>query len=183
MASASASAAASAAASASASASAVHLPPQLAAALGDQASSVAELCFLAPGTPYSAQLLDDMLADIGGGLTAQCEARGTLVRARISRYCLGGTRKRPSREMLTAHVHGKRATDPAWPGAFRSTPDQPADRAGLRAQLEWCRRASSDFLRRGFCDACYDLDPPAKRLRVGGSRECARCVFSRCLQP
>ena len=74
-------------ASASASASAdqpqpaVHLPPQLAAALGDQASSVAELCFLAPGTPYSTQLLDDMLADLDGSLTAECEAGGTRVRA------------------------------------------------------------------------------------------------------
>ena len=53
---------------------------------------------------------------------------------------------------------------------------------GLRAQLEWCRRTTSDFLRRGFCDACYERDPPAKRLRVGGSQECAQCVFSRCLQ-
>ena len=53
---------ASGSASASADQPAAHLPPQLAAALGDQASSVAELCFLAPGTPYSAQLLEHACA-------------------------------------------------------------------------------------------------------------------------
>ena len=177
-------------ASASAAASeprpAVHLPPQLAAALGDQASSVAELCFLAPGVPYSAQLLDDMLADISSdGLVAECEAGGTRVCATVHRYEIDGTRTRPGKVGLTARVQGKRAADPTpiVREPCRSSPDQPADRAGLRAQLEWCRRASSDFIRRGFCDACYDLDPPAKRLRVGGSRECAQCVFSRSLQP
>ena len=43
---------------------AVPLPPQLATALGGHASNVADMCFLAPGDPWSGELLNAMLADL-----------------------------------------------------------------------------------------------------------------------
>eukprot|EP00973_Karenia_brevis_P077841 10817118-Karenia_brevis.AAC.1 len=91
---------------------------RLADALGDQASNMAELCFMAPGIPWSGQLLDDFLADfrfdsfIDGSsaaalCVAECEAR-----ACISLMTRHGIRKRPDREALVAHLHAKRSSDP-----------------------------------------------------------------------
>ena len=165
--------------------SAVHLPPQLAAALGDHASSVAELCFAAPGTPWTSRLLDDLLADLRreNMMIAECVANGTCVRAFIQLQSSKGSRKQPSKQTLEAYVHGKRSTDqiPMYRWCVFSAPSQPVDRAGLRRQMEWCQQTANGILRRGFCDRCYDNDPPAKRLRVGGTQGCGRCFFSRCL--
>ena len=167
--------------------SAVHLPPQLAAALGDHASSVAELCFAAPGTPWTSRLLDDLLADLRheNAMIAECEANGACVRAFIHLRLSKGARKQPSKETLEAYVHGKRSTDqiPMYGWCVFSAPSQPVERAGLRRQMEWCQQTANGILRRGFCDRCYDNDPPAKRLRVGGTQDCGCCLFSRSLRP
>ena len=166
---------------------AAHLPPQLAEALGDQASSVAELCFVAPGTPWSTQLLDDMLADFhhGGAMTATCDSGGTCIRAAIFLRTLKVTRKRPRSDNLVTYIQAKRSADPdpIVYARVRYAPEQPFDRAGLRKQIEWCQQTASHILRRGYCDHCYDGEPPAKRLRVSGTQACGQCLFARCLQP
>ena len=164
--------------------SAAHLPPQLANALGDAASNVAELCFMAPGIPWSAQMLDDMLADFhrGGEMTTGCISGDFCIRAAI---ILKTTRKRPCGESLVAYIQAKRSSDPQ-PIVHAKVYDaagQPFDRAGLRKQIEWCQQTANDILRRGYCGRCYHGEPPAKRLRVSGTQACGRCLFARCLQP
>ena len=164
-----------------------HLPPQLANALGDAASSVvAEMCFMAPGTPWSAQLQDDLLADLcHGEMVATCDSGGTCIRAAIFGRTVKATRKQPRRDELVAYIQSKRSSDPVQV-AYMSldyAPEQPFDRAGLRKQIEWCQQKAHDILRRGYCDRCYDGKPRAKRLRVSGTQVCRHCLFERCLQP
>ena len=167
--------------------SAVHLPPQLATVLGAHAPSVAELCFAAPGTPWTSQLLDDLLADLrsNSAVLAECVANGICVRADVHLCSYNAGRKQPIKHVLEAHVYAKRSTDeiPLCQWRFFSAPSQPVDRAGLRKQMEWCQQTAGGVFRRGFCDRCYDNNPPAKRLKVGGTQECGYCLFSRCLQP
>ena len=166
---------------------ATHLPPQLANVLGDAASTVAELCFMAPGVPWSARLLDDLLTDFrhGNAMTATCDSAGACICAVIAQRSLRVTRKQPGGNMLVAYLHAKRSNDqrPLMYSRVYYAPDQSFDRAGLRKQIEWCQRTANDILRRGFCDHCYDSEPPAKRLRVSGTQCCGRCLFERCLHP
>ena len=167
---------------------AAYLPPQLATVLGHHAASVAELCFMAPGTPWTTQLLDDLLADLrssrNSALLAECVANGICVRADIQLYSYSAGRKQPTKYELVAHVYAKRGTDeiPLDQWRFFSSSSQPVDRAGLRKQIEWCQQTASTIFRRGFCDRCYDKTPPAKRLKVTGTQECHYCLLSRCLQ-
>ena len=166
---------------------AAYLPPQLAVALGDHASSVAELCFIAPGTPWTTQLLDELLADLRSSsvLLAECVANGICVRADIQLSSYRAGRKQPTKYELDAHVYAKRGTDeiPLHQWRFFSTSSQPADRAGLRKHIEWCQQTASGVFRRGFCDRCYDKITPARRLKVTGTQDCHYGLLSRCMQP
>ena len=162
---------------------AAHLPPQLAKALGDQASRVAELCFVAPGIPWSAQLLDDMLIDLQSNsphVEAECEARGVRVRACIT---LMRGRKRSEKASLAAYLLGKRTDDStsmALATIYRAE-GQPLDRAGLRKQIEWCREVANHITRRGYCERCYG-ERPTKRLRLSGTQVCCQCLLERCIR-
>ena len=167
--------------------SAVHLPPQLATVLGAHAPSVAELCFAAPGTPWTSQLLDDLLADLRRehAMIADCVGNGSCVRAYIQMSSHKAGRRQPIKHLLEAQVLAKRSTDeiPIYRWRVFPAPSQPVDRAGLRRQMEWCQQTASGVFRRGFCDRCYDKNPPAKRLKVTGTQECHYCLPSRCMQP
>ena len=98
---------------------AVQLPPQLAAALGDNASNVAEMCFLAPGIPWSNQLLDDMMADIRNGQIGRidCDRNGTMVRVELILQIMMETRRRPRRDTLSANIFVMRSSDRGVPDA------------------------------------------------------------------
>ena len=176
---------------------AAPLPPQLADVLSDNASNVAEMCFLAPGIPWSNQLLDDTLDDVldaqqrqdDNRLVAECIRGGTHVRAAIVCVATVAHRYQPGKMLLEASVYAKSETDPydiVHNGVQHEAPPQPADRAGLRKQIEWCQQKTNNIFRRGFCAPCYDPEGnveqrPRKRLRVGGAQMCSQCMFKRCL--
>ena len=169
---------------------AVQLPPQLAAALGDNAARVADMCFLAPGVPWSNQLLDDMLADLRAGRfgLTDCDRNGTSIRVGISLQIVMETRRRPRQETLKAHISVFHPLDRGVRNAaytfWESAPETPSDRAGLRKQIEWCQQTADNIFRRGFCNLCSEGNAeqrPAKRLRVSGTQMCSKCLFKRSL--
>ena len=108
---------------------AVHLPPQLASMLGPHAASVAELCFAAPGTPWTSQLLDDLLADLlcEHAIIAECVGNGTCVRAYIQMSSHKAGRKQPIKHLLEAQILAKRSTDeiPIYRWRVFPAPSQP----------------------------------------------------------
>ena len=168
---------------------AVQLPPQLAAALGDNAARVADMCFLAPGVPWSNQLLDDMLADLRAGRfgITDCDRNGTSIRVAITLQIVMETRRRARKETLKAHISVFEEGE-AWRDArytfWESAPETPSDRAGLRKQIEWCQATANNIFRRGFCNLCSEGNAeqrPAKRLRVSGTQMCSKCLFKRSL--
>ena len=169
---------------------AVQLPPQLAAALGANAAMVADMCFLAPGVPWSNQLLDDMLVDLRAGRfgLTDCDRHGTSLRVGITLQIVMETRRRPRQETLKAHISVFHPLDRGVRNAaytfWESAPETPSDRAGLRKQIEWCQQTANNIFRRGLCNLCYERNAeqrPAKRLRVGGTQMCSDCLFKRSL--
>ena len=159
---------------------AVQLPPQLAAALGDNAARVADMCFLAPGVPWSNQLLDDILADLrySGSITFLSERGGVVARVMLMAQVQLATRRRPRTETLLATIYTRRSTDAAAQmSLYRDLPDQSFNRAGLRKMIEWCQENVNNVHRRGFCNPCLDGQRPAKRLRVSGSQVCSTCLL------
>ena len=161
-------------------AAAQSLPPQLAAALGDNAARVADMCFLAPGVPWSNQLLDDMLADVRqcGTIDFTNGRNGVIIRVVIRGQVQHATRRRPRTENLEASIYARRRTDPVIQmSSYKDSSDQPFTRAGLRKTIEWCQENANNVFRRGFCDPCLDGQRPAKRLRVSGSQVCSSCLL------
>ena len=159
---------------------AVQLPPQLAAALGDNAARVADMCFLAPGVPWSNQLLDDILADLrySGSITFLSERGGVVARVMLMAQVQLATRRRPRTETLLATIYTRRSADAAAQmSLYRDLPDQSFNRAGLRKMIEWCQENVNNVHRRGFCNPCLDGQRPAKRLRVSGSQVCSTCLL------
>ena len=159
---------------------AVQLPPQLAAALGDNAARVADMCFLAPGVPWSNQLLDDMLADVRqcGTIEFTNGRNGVIIKVTLLGQVLSATRRRPLKENLRATIYTRRRSDPpVQMSYYKDSSDQPFTRAGLRKTIEWCQENANNVFRRGFCDPCLDGRRPAKRLRVSGSQVCSSCLL------
>ena len=84
---------------------------------------------------------------------------------------------------MVAYCHAKRSNDqrPLSYSKVYSAVDQSFDRAGLRKQIQWCQQMANNIFRRGYCDKCYDSEPPAKRLRVSGTQVCgAACLNNAC---
>ena len=146
------------------------IPQQLARELSDPAIAIQEFCNMAPGIPWSNQILDDMLETLevlevvsmrtetpGNGLTA---ISGSLFRAR--------TRKKKTFFAMVSFDFG----------GIQEKEFQ-FDRKGLKEAICFMQQKVQNIKRRGLCEPCNTGEHPKKRLRVGDTGLCASCLLQK----
>ena len=167
-----------------------NLPPQLSRALGDAAASVEQFAELAPGIPWSPQILDglyDQLLDKGG-----YEVTITTL---------------PGYAQVTAAItceYDEKGGEPVILGfladvlVFRGIPDTPHphphehpyipkskcfpnSKQGLKDAFDFLKESVNQVARTGFCDDCLALERPRKRLRIQGADVCGECLLKKAI--
>ena len=150
------------------------------------ASSVASFCEMAPGVPYSQQLLDDILEDLeeSNHFAKSEDTPGfALIEVRLRRTEL--KIKSVMKHSVEARVAYKAGgINDAPPGvAFQyehasiaGCKEFPFDREGMKAAIEFVKRTVQNLKRRGLCDQCLAAERPRKRLRVAQRGLCGECL-------
>lgn len=160
------------------------LPPQLCRRLGDAAPHVAGFCEMAPGIPWSAEILDDML----GGTDLEHKYwqldSGREDGMKIQLRCDVDTRKvkKQTLKEIVTRVETRMPRE-RRPSLF-AVKAFPFDRAGLRRAIEFTQGVVNKLKQKGFCP-CWetytpppDLDIPAtKRICVGKTGRCVCCIM------
>jgi hypothetical protein len=173
------------------------LPLQLVQTLPEPAAaSVSQLCEMAPGIPWTNQILDDMveaLKDqpcIPSQLTLSLPVNGIMsspvggiTKFEAFLFC---ARRKVKKEMKTEiravvnyycgvqNQHGIQC-----PARFEKT--FPMDRTGIKKAIEFLQASVQNLKRKGLCETCMTREPPLKCLRVGGSGFCSSCVLQKAL--
>lgn len=160
------------------------LPPQLCQALGDAAPKVAEFCEMAPGVPWSAELLDDMLSgsDLYYRFWRLKSGRADGMEIHMSYEV--ATRKANKQQIkeIRTRILTKMPREGMTCGfACR---EFPFDRAGLRHAIEFTQSAVNKLRRKGVCPCWEDYTPPLgydmpapKRICVGTTGRCVDCIL------
>ena len=166
------------------------LPPQLAQTLGDAAPSVVQFTELAPGIPWSPQILD--------GLYDQLLNRG---RYEVTITTLPGYDKVIA--AITCEYKRKKG-DTVTKGflaevqCYRGIPDTPHARPhedlyvprcksfpnskqGLKDAFDFLKESVNHVARTSFCDDCLALERPQKRLRIQGADVCGECLLKQAI--
>ena len=165
------------------------------------ASSVASFCEMAPGVPYSQQLLDDILEGLqvtheiyisaqhlwGDYYFNSLDTPGfAFIDVRL--FCIKRKAKGATKQSLEAQVTFKAGgINDAPPNVsfqyenatFAGCKEFPFDREGLKAAIEYLQMIVQNLKRCGLCAQCLAMARPVKRLRVGQSGLCGSCLLGR----
>ncbi len=163
-----------------------NIPPQLDNVLpGPALLSVNAMCEMAPGIPWSNQILDDLMDTLSnsnifqginlspsvGGITRldvglfhqRTKVKGKWkmeISARVYYYC------------SNQHQRGHESPQ-------SKVTIFPLERTGVKAAIEFLQATVQNIKRRGLCEPCRTLEPPMKRLRIGSSGLCATCLVKK----
>ena len=165
-----------------------NLPPQLAQTLPEPAAEmVSQLCEMAPGIPWSNQILDDMMETLKNNATSSKLALSppvdgiTTIEADLfcdyQRVKKGKTEICGIRAVVHYYCGRQNQHGSEHPGTFAKS--FPMDRTGLKMAIEFLQASVQNVKRRGYCETCLTSEPPLKRLRVGGSGSCSSCVLQK----
>jgi len=151
-----------------------QLPPQLAEMLpGPAALSASRFCELAPGIPFSAEVLDDIL---NAGVT-ECVALPTGFANGMN--ILVGYHVFDHRVVKSVRVKQISATVKTYLAGNVSElfvgKTFPHDRSGLRHAIEFTQRSVNNLKRKGFCP-CWEIDQDVKRICIAKTGRCAKCI-------
>ena len=163
-----------------------NLPPQLSRALGDAAANVEQFAELAPGIPWSPQILDglyDQLLDTGDYEVTITTLPGY---AKIT-AAVACDYKRKGMQGFRAHVEcysGIPDTPPPYPCEIPYRARNkcfPNSKQGLKDAFEFLKESVNQVARTGFCDDCLALERPRKRLRIQGADVCGECLLKKAI--
>ena len=142
---------------------------------------------MAPGIPWSNQILNDMLETlkdnrISSKLTLSPPVDGiTTIEADLfcdyQRVKKGKTEIRGIRAVVHYYCGRQNQHGFEHPGSFAKT--FPMDRTGIKMAIEFLQESVQNVKRRGLCETCLTSESPMKRLRVGGSGFCSSCVLQK----
>ena len=167
-----------------------NLPPQLSRALGDAAASVEQFAELAPGIPWSPQILDglyDQLLNRGryGVTITTLPGYAKIIAAITCEY------KRKKGETVIAGLladvecyRGIPDTPPPRPQEHPYIPKSkffPNNKQGLKDAFDFLKESVNQVARTGFCDDCLALERPRKRLRIQGADVCGECLLKKAI--
>ena len=156
------------------------IPPQLARKLSNHATAVQEFCNMAPGIPWTNQMLDDMLESLTAegivsmrvdmtppvnGLTSIC---GTLL------ICEAKVKK----AIIARATFDWQAVDIPEKGQIHEKRFD-FDRKGLKDAICFVQQKAQNIKRRGLCETCLTAERPRKRLRVGDTGLCTKCLLQK----
>ena len=160
--------------------------PQLEHVLpGPALLSVNEMCEMAPGIPWSNQILDDLLDTLSVNNPFVPEIKLSPPINGITRIQAGIFRERTKkvkgvwqcRIMATVLYY---STDiPNEHPAEMGQKHFPMDRMGMKAAFEFLRTTVQNIKRRGLCEPCHARERPMKRLRVDGTGLCFTCLLKK----
>ena len=160
------------------------IPPQLAEVLSVQASAVQEFCNMASGIPWTNQMLDDMLETMAIKSCWQVYSdmsppmNGIVVNFDIKEEKIGKTVKKFIVPEIGCWGGGSGAQTPAiYHGDGLFTKRFAFDRQGLKQAIEFAQEKTQNMKRRGLCETCLTSERPAKRLRVGNTGLCTKCLL------
>ena len=153
------------------------IPPQLARAIPEDAAAVVqEFCMMAPGIPWSSQILDDLLSTSGN----------SIIGSRIEfTPPVGGLTKidadivlteRSKKKKIIAFVNYHCGND-NYPNKIEKVFE--FDRDGMKAAICFLQETVQNVKRRGLCETCLEGKPATKRLRVGDTGFCSWCLLAK----
>ena len=173
---------------ASSTASSAALPQQLTdlmigGRIGDVAPCVASFSEMAPGIPWSTPVLEEMLEN---GVSTLLETVTTgRDGSRISVEFLCGYRK-VKKEHIKDSINVQVTTefDGVENSLYRHGLEEfPHTVVGLRHAIEHGQRVVNKLKRKGYCE-CWKQQGryPVKRLRVGETDRCTKCILKSCFE-
>ena len=160
------------------------IPPQLAEVLSDNATAVQEFCNMASGIPWTNQILDDMMESLTAegmvsmrvdmtppvnGLTSIC---GTLL------LCEAKVKKPATQNIIARVTFDWHAVDIPEKGQIHEKRFD-FDRKGFKDAICFVQQRVQNIKRRGLCDTCLTAERPRKRLRVGDTGLCTKCLLQK----
>ena len=171
-----------------------NLPPQLSRALGDAAANVEQFAELAPGIPWSPQILDglyDQLLNRGRYAVTITTLPGyaKIIAAITCEY--KRTRGETVIEGYLADLEcykGIPDTPPPPPHAYPyeqpyipKSKCSPSSKQGLKDAFDFLKESVNHVARTSFCDDCLALERPQKRLRIQGAGVCGECLLKKAI--
>ena len=165
-----------------------NIPPQLEQELPETAAAaLSQFCEMAPGIPWSNQILDDMLEtlksnsySIPSKLALSPPVDGiTKIEANLIRAGQRVKKEWKAEVRAMVHYYCGRQNQHGYEhsGSFEKT--FPMDRTGLKKAIEFLQETVQNVKRRGLCETCLASDPPRKRLRVGAAGLCTTCLVTK----
>ena len=168
-----------------------NLPPQLSRALGDAAASVEQFAELAPGIPWSPQILDglyDQLLNKGRYAITITTLPGY---AKIIVAIMCEFKRKKGEDVIEgfqANVECCKGIldtrPPAYPYDIPCTPQRksfPNCKQGLKDAFEFLKESVNHVARTSFCDDCLALERQHKCLRIQGAGVCGECLLKKAI--
>ena len=163
------------------------IPQQLALQLSVHAAAVQDFCNMAPGIPWTNQMLDDMLetleqTNLSSNIELTPPVHGL---TKIGAYIFRDQRKvkKEMKSEIRATVHYYCGHDGPngfeIPNTFEKMFD--CDRAGLKDAICYLQRHVQNVKRRGLCKTCLTAERPTKRLRVSDTNLCGSCLLQKAM--
>ena len=157
------------------------IPQQLAEQLSDPAGAVQEFCNMAPGIPWTNQILDDMLDTLR-------KEKLILVQNKIIQP-VNGLRLLKA-HLMTKEIKVKKTTKQYICATVSYDKQYPYydmgqiydklfdfDRRGLKDAICFMQQTVQNIKRRGVCETCNTGERPKKRLCVADTGLCSSCLI------
>ena len=153
------------------------IPQQLARELSDPAIAIQEFCNMAPGIPWSNQILDDMLETLESeGACTRITTPGKGLTAINGYLCWAKARKKKT---IVARVTFDWHICQVHQSGQLQQKEFDFDRKGLKEAICFLQQKVQNIKRRGLCEPCNTGEHPKKRLRVGDTGLCASCLLQK----